>query len=118
MDRLAAALSMDRVELRLRNAAATGTVLPTGQVIRGAAPVREVIGRCAAMGMPTETPRGRRDPVELPGGVAGNVGRGEGIRRGVGFAVGYKNHAYSGGVAESPDARGTLSAGPLRSVCR
>ena len=43
MDRLAAALGMDPVELRVRNAAETGTVLPTGQVIRGAAPVREAV---------------------------------------------------------------------------
>ncbi len=106
------ALAMDPVELRLRNAAATGTILPTGQVIRGAAPVREVIERCAAIAMPSEAPAGARDPVELPGGVAGNVGRGEGVRRGVGFAVGYKNHAYSGGFDDSSEARVTLSAGP------
>jgi xanthine dehydrogenase D subunit len=112
MDRLAAALSMDPVELRLRNAAATGTVLPTGQVIRGAAPVGEVIERCASIAMPPEAPAGARDPVDLPGGVAGNVGRGEGVRRGVGFAVGYKNHAYSGGFDDSSEARVTLSAGP------
>jgi len=112
MDRLAAALGMDPIELRSRNAATTGTVLPTGQVIDGAAPVREVIERCAAIPMPPEPTPGRRDPVELPGGVAGNVGRGEGVRRGVGFAVGYKNHGYSGGFDDSSEARVTLSAGP------
>jgi xanthine dehydrogenase D subunit len=112
MDKLASALEMDPVELRARNAAATGTVLPTGQVIGGAAPVREVIERCAAIPMPPEPSPGRRDAIELPGGVAGNVGRGEGVRRGVGFAVGYKNHGYSGGSDDSSEARVTLSAGP------
>ena len=112
MDKLAAALSMDPVELRLRNAAAPGSVLPTGQVIRGAAPVREVIERCAEIPMPSAAPPGPRDPLELPGGAAGNVGRGEGVRRGVGFAVGYKNHAYSGGFDDSSEARVTLAAGP------
>jgi xanthine dehydrogenase D subunit len=112
MDKLAAALGMDPVELRARNAAATGTVLPTGQVIGGAAPVRQVIERCAAIPMPPDLPPGRVDPVELPGSVAGNVGRGEGVRRGVGFAVGYKNHGYSGGFDDSSEARVTLSAGP------
>jgi CO/xanthine dehydrogenase Mo-binding subunit len=112
MDKLAAALAMDPVELRLRNAAAPGTVLPTGQVIRGAAPVREVIERTAAIPLPPEPPTRPRDAIELPGGVAGNVGRGEGIRRGVGFAVGYKNHGYSGGFDDYADARVTLSAGP------
>ena len=111
MDKLAAALGMDPVQLRLRNAAATGTVLPTGQAIRGTAPVREVLERCAAIPPPPPA-SGRRHPVELPGGVAGNVGRGEGVLRGVGFAVGYKNHAYSGGFDDSAEARVTLSAGP------
>jgi xanthine dehydrogenase D subunit len=112
MDKLATALGTDPVELRLRNAASTGTVLPTGQVIRGSAPVREVIERCAAIPPPPSPSPGRRDAVELPGGAAGNVGRGERVRRGVGLAVGYKNHAYSGGFDDSSEARVTLSSGP------
>jgi CO/xanthine dehydrogenase Mo-binding subunit len=112
MDKLARALEMDPVELRLRNAVRTGTVLPTGQVIRGAAPVREVIERTAAIPLPAPPSDGPRDAIELPGGVAGNVGRGEGIRRGIGFAVGYKNHGYSGGFDDSSEARVMLSAGP------
>ena len=52
MDKLAAALGLDPVELRLRNALAPGDTLVTGQVIRGTAPVAEVIravrGRTAA----------------------------------------------------------------------
>src|SRR5690606_851418 len=39
MDRLAARLGVDPVELRLRNALTTGDVLPTGQRITGTAPV-------------------------------------------------------------------------------
>ena len=103
MDRLAAALGMDPVELRLRNALHTGSVLPTGQVIDGSAPAREVIETCAALPLPPEIPPDDRDPMTLPGG-AGNVGRGERIRRGVGFAVGYKNIAYSGGFDDSCEA--------------
>jgi xanthine dehydrogenase D subunit len=114
MDKLADALGIDPVELRLRNAVTTGSVLPTGQVIKGVAPVRELIERCAAVPMPPEEPsrEGRRDPITLPGSVAGNVGRGEGIKRGVGFAVGYKNVAYSEGFDDSAEARVKLSAGP------
>jgi xanthine dehydrogenase D subunit len=114
MDKLAGALRIDPVELRLMNAVRTGSVLPTGQVIRGAAPVREVIRACAAIPMPPDEPgrdAGRRDPIRLPGGVAGNVGRGEAIRRGVGFAVGYKNLAYSEGFDDSSEARVRLEAG-------
>jgi CO/xanthine dehydrogenase Mo-binding subunit len=111
MDKLARLLDMDPVEIRLKNALRTGSVLPTGQVIQGSAPVREVIERCAALPLPPQDPGGRRDPITLPGGVAGNVGRGESIRRGVGFAVGYKNIAYSEGFDDSSEARVTVSRG-------
>src|ERR687887_2733056 len=46
MDKLAAALGMDPVELRLANAIGPGGILPTGQVITGTAPVRELLERC------------------------------------------------------------------------
>ena len=52
MDALAATLAIDPVELRLRNALHTGSVLPTGQVVTGSAPVREVIERCTAIPLP------------------------------------------------------------------
>ncbi len=109
MDKLAASLAMDPVELRLRNALATGSVLPTGQVIRGSAPVREVIRRCVAIPLPTQPVE--RDPLSYPGG-SGNVSRGERLRRGVGFAVGYKNIGYSGGFDDSAECRVRLFAGP------
>jgi CO/xanthine dehydrogenase Mo-binding subunit len=111
MDKLARMLDMDPVEIRLKNALRTGSVLPTGQVIQGSAPVHEVIERCASIPLPPEQPAGRRDPIALPGGVAGNIGRGESIRRGVGFAVGYKNIAYSEGFDDSSEARVTVSLG-------
>src|SRR5205807_2343785 len=60
MDKLALALGMDPVELRLRNALHPGSVLPTGQVIHGSAPVREVIERCAALPLPPQEPRDQR----------------------------------------------------------
>src|SRR3972149_5906214 len=64
MDKLADALGLDRVELRLRNALRTGAVLPTGQVIHGAAPVREVIRRCVEL--PMTPPSDQRDPITYP----------------------------------------------------
>jgi CO/xanthine dehydrogenase Mo-binding subunit len=118
MDRLAAALRMDPVEIRLKNALRTGAVLPTGQVVRGAAPVRELIEHCAGMPMPSLDPPADRDPILLPGG-AGNVGRGEAVKRGIGYAVGYKNIGYSEGFDDSSEASVRLSAtpeGPLAEV--
>jgi CO/xanthine dehydrogenase Mo-binding subunit len=108
MDRLAAALAIDPVELRLLNALAPGDRLPTGQVVTGSLPTAEVIRRAAAIPVPgpEELPR---DPIRLPGG-AGNTTRGEGVRRGVGFAVGFKNICYSEGFDDSCAARVVLRA--------
>ena len=108
MDRLAVALAVDPVELRLLNAIGPGDVLPTGQRVTGSMPVAELIRQAAALEPPApeELPR---DPLRLPGG-AGNTTRGEGVRRGVGFAVGFKNIAYSEGFDDSTAARVVLSA--------
>ncbi|HET8872676.1 MAG TPA: molybdopterin cofactor-binding domain-containing protein, partial [Gaiellaceae bacterium] len=108
MDRLAAALELDPVELRLRNALAPGDSLPTGQKITGALPVAEVISRAAALPVP-EPEELPRDPIRLPGG-AGNTTRGDGVRRGVGFAVGFKNIGYSEGFDDYTAARVRLFA--------
>lgn len=103
MDKLAAALQMDPLELRLKNALKTGSVLPTGQPIVGAAPVRECLERLRELPLPAEDSPLDRDPMLLPGG-AGNVGHGEGLKRGIGVAVGYKNLAYSEGFDDSSEA--------------
>ncbi|HYY76437.1 MAG TPA: molybdopterin cofactor-binding domain-containing protein, partial [Gaiellaceae bacterium] len=108
MDKLAAALELDPVELRLRNALAPGDTLPTGQRITGSLPVGEVIRRAAAIPVP-EPEELPRDPIRLPGG-AGNTTRGEGVRRGVGFAVGFKNICYSEGFDDYTAARVRLFA--------
>jgi CO/xanthine dehydrogenase Mo-binding subunit len=108
MDKLAAALGLRPVELRLRNALAPGDTLPTGQRITGALPVAEVIRRCVEIPLP-EPEELPRDPIRLPGG-AGNTTRGEGVRRGVGFAVGFKNLCYSEGFDDHCAARVRLFA--------
>jgi len=107
MDRLAAALDIDPVELRLLNALEPGGMLATGQVVAGSLPTREVIRRAAALPLPDpeELPR---EAIRLPGG-AGNTTRGEGVRRGVGFAVGFKNICYSEGFDDYCAARVVLA---------
>src|SRR5439155_25802546 len=109
MDKLAAALAIDPVELRLLNAVEPGDVLPTGQTITGSFPVAEVIRRAAAL-EPPEPEELPRDPLRLPGG-SGNTTHGQGVRRGVGFAAGFKNISYSEGFDDSCAARVLLSAG-------
>jgi CO/xanthine dehydrogenase Mo-binding subunit len=108
MDKLADALGMGPVELRLRNALAPGDVLPTGQRLEGSLPVAEVIRRAAELPVPELEPL-PRDAIRLPGG-AGNTTRGEGVKRGVGFAVGFKNICYSEGFDDYCAARVRLHA--------
>ncbi len=115
MDRLAAELGLDPVELRLLNALEPGDRLPTGQLLNGSLPTAEVIRRAAALPIPAaeELPR---EPIRLPGG-AGNTTRGEGVRRGVGFAVGFKNICYSEGFDDSTAARVVLRDGIAEVHC-
>jgi len=66
-----------------------------------------VIRRAAALEPPPpeELPR---EAIRLPGG-AGNTTRGEGVQRGVGFAVGFKNICYSEGFDDYCAARVVLA---------
>ncbi|HSE71907.1 MAG TPA: molybdopterin cofactor-binding domain-containing protein, partial [Nocardioidaceae bacterium] len=106
MDRLAAALGMDPAELRIRNALAEGDQVATGQVIDSAAPVAELVRRVRDMPMPGPAPDGL-DLRGMPGGVA-NTTHGEGVVRGVGYAVGIKNICFSEGFDDYSTARVVL----------
>ena len=104
MDKAAAALGIDPVDLRCRNAMEEGSVAPTGQVLDSPAPVAELLRRLQAMPMPPELPADGHDLRRLPGGVA-NSTHGEGVRRGVGYAVAYKNIGFSEGFDDYSTAR-------------
>ena len=120
MDKLAAALGMDPVSLPLRNTLEPGDELITGQVITGTAPVREVIEAAVAHHLPVETgPAAADDTMLLPGG-AGLTAERDDVRRGVGFAVGFKNLMYSEGYDDASSAAVRLEVGadgaPLATV--
>ena len=66
-----------------------------------------MIRRAAALPLP-EPEELPREAIRLPGG-AGNTTRGEGVRRGVGFAVGFKNICYSEGFDDYCAARVVLA---------
>ena len=108
MDRLAAALGIDPVELRIANAMKPGTRMPTGQAVSEPAPVAELLERVRAMPLPPSAAEGNRDLRELPGGVS-NTTHGEGVRRGVGYAVAFKNVGFSEGFDDYSTARVRLS---------
>jgi CO/xanthine dehydrogenase Mo-binding subunit len=116
MDKLAAALNMDPVELRERNALRNGDRIITSQPVEGSAPVAEIVRRCADVALPDA--RIPSDPVALPGGL-GNLTRGEGVRRGVGYAAGFKNVCYSHAFDDFSTARVRLERdahGPIAHV--
>jgi xanthine dehydrogenase D subunit len=108
MDKLAGKLGMDPVDLRIKNAMAPGSRMITNQVITPPAPVAELLDRVRAMPLPPEPSSARHDLRELPGGVS-NTTHGEGIRRGIGYAVGMKNIGYSQGFDDYSTARVRLS---------
>ena len=102
MDKLAAAVGVDPVEIRLRNAMSEGSLMPTGQVVDSAAPVAELLTLVRDKPMPPVA-----DTVDirlLPGGVS-NTTHGEGVVRGVGYAIGIKNICFSEGFDDYSTAR-------------
>src|SRR2546427_6814613 len=116
MDKLAAALDIDPVELRERNALRNGDAIITSQPVEGSAPVADIVRRCADVAMPDG--QISHDPVALPGGL-GNLTHGEGVRRGVGYAAGMKNVCYSHGFDDFSTARVRLARdvrGPIAHV--
>jgi len=105
MDKLAAALGMDPVELRCRNGMSLGAQAPTGQIVDSPAPVAELLRLVQRRPMPPEiVGSSQPDLLELPGGAA-NTTHGEGVRRGVGYAVSYKNVGFSEGFDDYSVAR-------------
>ena len=115
MDKLAAALNMDPLELRLRNAMQTGDRLATGQKVHVPAPVRECLEAAAAFPLPPAA-GDNQDGYGLPGG-AGRTADPSRVRRGIGFAVGFKNIAYAEGYNDDTRARCLLHAGKATITC-
>jgi xanthine dehydrogenase D subunit len=107
MDECARRLGADPVEFRIRNAMSEGSVMPTGQIIDSAAPVAELLRRVRDAPLPAPPgPAGESGPDlrELPGGVS-NTTHGEGVVRGVGYAIGIKNVGFSEGFDDYSTAR-------------
>ncbi|MEU6879175.1 molybdopterin cofactor-binding domain-containing protein [Streptomyces sp. NPDC046712] len=107
MDKLAAKLGMDPVEFRQLNAMEQGTIMPTGQPVESPAPVAELLRRIKARPMPPERQWESSEGADvraLPGGLS-NTTHGEGVVRGVGYAVGIKNVGFSEGFDDYSTAK-------------
>lgn len=103
MDRLAAELGLDPLELRRRNVLATGDQMSTtGQVLETPIPLVDIIDSLGAMPLPDPITDPR--PNLLPGGSGLTTGAGD-VVRGVGYALGFKNLAFSEGFDDYAQAR-------------
>ncbi|GIH71067.1 molybdopterin cofactor-binding domain-containing protein [Sphaerimonospora thailandensis] len=108
MDRLAEACGLSPVEIRTRNAVSQGSRIATGQLIDTPAPLAEMLAEIAAMPLP-EPVAVQADLRLLPGGVSQTT-HGEGVRRGVGYAVGLKNICFSEGFDDYSTAQVRLES--------
>ena len=104
LDRIAAKLGLDPVDVRCRNAMREGSRMPTGQLVDSAAPVEELLRRVQALPLPKPVDPSDLDLREQPGGVS-NTTHGEGVRRGVGYAVAFKNVGFSEGFDDYSTVR-------------
>jgi xanthine dehydrogenase D subunit len=109
MEKLATAVGVSPVEIRLLNAMETGDRMITGQIMDSVAPVAQCIRETDAIPMP--------DPLEnsadlrtIPGGT-GLTAQPSNIRRGVGWGVSIKNLMYSEGFDDFSTARCRISNG-------
>ena len=109
MDKLAKAVGLDPVEIRLRNAMATGDTLITGQTMESVAPVARCIRETAALPMPPDLDASPHE-LSLPGGSGLTADRRH-IVRGIGYGVSIKNIMYSEGFDDYSTARCTVADG-------
>ena len=108
MDELADTIGVDRIAIRQLNGMREGDRNITGQLIDSAAPVAELLDIVRDMPLPPDRAV-EPDLRDLPGGVS-NTTHGEGVRRGIGYAVTYKNVGFSEGFDDYSTARVRLEA--------
>ncbi|CAM5619094.1 CO/xanthine dehydrogenase Mo-binding subunit OS=Streptomyces violarus OX=67380 GN=FHS41_003972 PE=4 SV=1 [Streptomyces violarus] len=116
MDKIAKKLGIDPAEVRLRNAMATGDVLPTGQTVTCPAPVAELLQAVRDFPLP---PLPKDTPEEewlLPGGPEG-AGEPGAVRRGVGYGVGMVHMLGAEGADEVSTATVKVHDGVATVLC-
>jgi CO/xanthine dehydrogenase Mo-binding subunit len=117
MNRLAEALGMDPVELRLKNVLREGSQLTVQSPIPAGVSLDQVIERCAAEAgwdgkeSNAEVRRYGEKGEDAFSGVRSLVGRPESLRRGRGFACSFKNVGFSFGFPERCEATIELIGG-------
>jgi CO/xanthine dehydrogenase Mo-binding subunit len=99
MNKLAEALGMDPVELRMKNLLRDETLTTTGTSLPGGVSLKEVTRQCAQVAGWQMTGEGWQRPSPKATPVSGKPG--EAVRSGVGLAVGFKNVGFSFGYQEN-----------------
>ncbi len=102
MEKLAQALGMDPVELRMRNLLEPDSIAVTGHAMPRPTAMKETLEQAARAAGWQQTPAGWRRPAPQPATAPHK-------RRGLGIAVGYKNVGYSFGYDDESTARVTLN---------
>jgi CO/xanthine dehydrogenase Mo-binding subunit len=111
MDKLAAALNMDPVELRMKNLLDVGDVAVTGNVMTVETGVKETLRQAAlAAGWRCEDEHWIKPDVGVPSSPE--------KRRGIGVAIGYKNVGYSLGFEDKSSAIVELSLAESGEIAR
>lgn len=116
MDKLAAKLGIDPVELRLRNALSTGDILPTSQTVTCPAPVAELLRELSDFPLPVLPKDDPEDDWLLPGGLEG-AGEPGAVRRGVGYALGMVHMLGAEGADEVSTATVRVHDGVATVIC-
>jgi CO/xanthine dehydrogenase Mo-binding subunit len=97
---LAEALDMDAVEFRMRNLYKEGSLMSVRSVIPEGVSIRNVVAKCAKESGWSETPTGWKKAF-----IAASESTNLNIKKGRGFACGYKNVGFSYGAPENCNAR-------------
>ncbi|MEW5872117.1 MAG: molybdopterin cofactor-binding domain-containing protein [Chloroflexota bacterium] len=115
MNRLAEALGMDPVEIRMRNILREGSLLSVGTPLPKGVSLPQVVEQCALASGWEQSASGWRRTAALPGK---SLTKGEApgalpahIQRGIGFAASYKNVGFSFGAPELCIATAELHGG-------
>lgn len=109
MEKLASALGMSPVDVRLINAMETGDKLITGQIMDSVAPVAQCIRETDEIPLPPPLDP-NADELAVPGGT-GLTAEPSNIRRGIGWGVSIKNLMYSEGFDDYSTARCRMENG-------
>ncbi len=97
MDKLAEALGMDPVEIRMRNLLDEGSLLSVGTPLPKGVSIKKVVEQCAQAAGWVNTDKGWSRPAGFNQHVTGSPQ----LMRGLGFACAFKNVGFSFGAPEN-----------------